>query len=139
MHAPNQSPTFTFTAEVTSLLRQVAHANQGRRVTIDDLRDALDRMVEDEPPPTTLRMTPPLNALLARAWVLATERRSPNVARQDVCQALAEAAAIEAGVNVARLSFARWRLHRQYTMDPRKRVHTDPQNSMATTREERNV
>ena len=97
-------------AEVRLALRHLARAAAGSPATVEQLRATLNRPPEADPGPATLRAAPPLRALLARAGALADQRGAERIARQDLDEALAEAQALAAGLDLARLRFARWRL-----------------------------
>jgi hypothetical protein len=94
--------------EAAQLLRRAIQLGNPGRTTVDDLRMAVDHPVPMELPPSRLRGDAPLAQLLRRAMDLAKNRGVDLVSRADLIEALVEAEAVSAGLDLERLRFVRY-------------------------------
>jgi len=104
--------------EAAQLLRRAIQLGDTGRTTIADLRTAIEHPAPVELPPTRLRGDAPLARVLRRAMDLAQARGSDMVARHDLLEALAEAEAVAAGLDLDRLRFVRYCLDRANGSSP---------------------
>jgi hypothetical protein len=125
-----------FDGEAVQVLRLAGRLATGR-VEVEHLRQALAQPPHEPLPATNLRLAPPLLALLERAADLAQERGQAQVARVDLAEALAEAAAGQAGLDLERLRFARWLVARRYPEAPRLRQYRAEANEAISGSQER--
>jgi hypothetical protein len=98
--------------EAAQLLRRAIQLGDPGRTTIADLRRAIEHPVPFELPPSRLRGDAPLAKVLRRAMELAEARSADVVSRLDLLEALAEAEAVAAGLDLDRLRFVRWCVRR---------------------------
>jgi hypothetical protein len=98
--------------EAAQLLRRAIQLGDPGRTTIADLRMALEHPVPVELPPSRLRGDAPLARVLRRAMELAESRGLELVGRRDLLEALAEAEAVSAGLDLDRLRFVRFCVER---------------------------
>jgi hypothetical protein len=103
-----------FDRESTRILRQVAHGTPRSLATPDHLRAAVNYPTRALLPIVALRPGPELVGVFERARCLATLRRGRCIGVSDLREALAEQTALEAGLDLQRLRFTRWRLQRLY-------------------------
>lgn len=94
--------------EAAQLLRRAIQLGDPGRTTVADLRLAVEHPVPVELPPSRLRGDAPLARLLRRAMEIAEGRGRQTVSRADLIEALVEAEAEVAGLDLARLRFARY-------------------------------
>jgi hypothetical protein len=100
--------------EAAQLLRRAIQLGDPGRTSVADLRKAIEHPVPFQLPPSRLRGDAPLAKLLRRAMGLAEQRGTDLVSRADLVEALAEAEAVTAGLDLSRLHFARFWLSRAY-------------------------
>src|SRR3954466_15539765 len=93
--------------EAAQLLRRAIQLGDPGRTSVADLRKAIEHPVPFQLPPSRLRGDAPLARLLGRAMELAGVRGSELVSRADLVEALTEAEAVAAGLDLQRLRFAR--------------------------------
>lgn len=103
--------------EAAQLLRRAIQLGDPGRTTIADLRRAVEHPVAFTLPPSRLRGDSPLANVLRRSMELAQERGGEQVSRVDLLDALIEAEAVSAGLDLSRLRFARWRARRLADQD----------------------
>jgi hypothetical protein len=94
--------------EAAQLIRRAIQLGNPGRTTVDDLRTAVDHPVPMELPPSRLRGDAPLAQLLRRAMDIAKNRGVDLVSRADLIEALVEAEAVAAGLDLERLRFVRY-------------------------------
>jgi hypothetical protein len=99
--------------EAAQLLRRAIQLGDPGRTSVADLRKAIEHPVPFQLPPSRLRGDAPLAKLLRRAMELAEGRGSDLVSRADLLEALAEAEAVAAGLDLNRLHFARFWIERR--------------------------
>lgn len=99
---------------VQQILRRAGCLADGRPVTAEELWQAAYTLPGAPLPPATLRLAPEACEVLARASTLARERSQRTLRRAELVEALCEARARAAGLDLARLRFVRWRLEQQY-------------------------
>ena len=104
--------------EAAQLLRRAIQLGDPGRTTVADLRLAVEHPVPVELPPSRLRGDAPLAKLLRRAMDIAQGGDRQTVSRADLIEALVEAEAETAGLDLARLRFARYWVERAYA-EPR--------------------
>ena len=104
--------------EAAQLLRRAIQLGDPGRTTVADLRQAVEHPVSLELPPSRLRGDAPLAKLLRRAMDIAQGGDRQTVSRADLIEALVEAEAEAAGLDLARLRFARYCVGRTYA-EPR--------------------
>ena len=100
--------------EAAQLLRRAIQLGDPGRTTVADLRLAVEHPIPLDLPPSRLRGDAPLANLLRRAMDIAKGHGRETVSRADLIEALVEAEAISAGLNLDRLRFARFRVERTY-------------------------
>jgi hypothetical protein len=100
--------------EAAQLLRRAIQLGDPGRTTIENLRTAIEHPAPVELPPSRLRGDAPLAKVLRRAMDLAQSRGSQIVGRWDLLEALAEAEAVSAGLDLDRLRFVRYYLDRAH-------------------------
>lgn len=93
--------------EAAQLLRRAIQLGDPGRTTVADLRLAVEHPVPVELPPSRLRGDAPLARLLRRAMDAAKGRGRETVSRADLVEALVEAEAEAAGLDLDRLRFVR--------------------------------
>jgi hypothetical protein len=98
--------------EAAQLVRRAIQLGDPGRTTVADLRLAVEHPVPIELPPSRLRGDAPLARLLRRAMDLAESRCAATVSRADLLEALAEAEATAAGLDLERLRFVRYCVER---------------------------
>ena len=98
--------------EAAQLLRRAIQLGNPGRTTIEDLRMAVEHPVPYELPPSRLRGDAPLANVLRRAMELAESRDVGMVGRRDLIDAMAEAEAVSAGLDLERLRFVRYCIDR---------------------------
>lgn len=113
----------TLDPEAAQLLRHAAQLAGARPVTLAELRRAHEEPAAAPLPPTRLRADAAVAEVVRRAGTLAEQRGCATVGRGDLLEALVEAEAVAAGLDLERLRFARWRLERVYGGPPRAREH----------------
>ena len=99
--------------EAAQLLRRAIQLGDPGRTTVADLRLAVEHPVQIELPPSRLRGDAPLAKLLRRAMELAESRGRETVSRAELIEALVEAEAVAAGLDLDRLRFARYCVERE--------------------------
>jgi hypothetical protein len=104
--------------EAAQLLRRAIQLGDPGRTTIADLRLAIEHPAPIELPPSRLRGDAPLARVLRRAMELAESRSSEKVGRRDLLEALAEAEAVAAGLDLDRLHFVRFCVERAHGEAP---------------------
>ena len=100
--------------EAAQLLRRAIQLGDPGRTTVADLRLAVEHPVPIELPPARLRGDAPLAKLLRRAMDIARGRGRETVSRADLIEALVEAEAEAAGLDLARLRFVRYWIERAH-------------------------
>lgn len=95
--------------EAAQLLRRAIQLGNPGRTTVEDLRSAVEHPMSITLPPARLYGDAPLARVLRRAMEFAAAGNRDLVSKADLLQALAEAEAVSAGLNLERLRFARWR------------------------------
>ena len=100
--------------EAAQLLRRAIQLGDPGRTTVADLRLAVEHPIPLDLPPSRLRGDAPLANLLRRAMDLAKSQGRETVSRADLIEALVEAEAVAAGLNLDRLRFARYCVERIY-------------------------
>jgi hypothetical protein len=98
--------------EAAQLLRRAIQLGDPGRTTVADLRLAVEHPVSIELPPSRLRGDAPLAKLLRRAMDMAQGAGRATVSRADLIEALVEAEARAAGLDLDRLRFARYCVER---------------------------
>ncbi|MFN8633421.1 MAG: hypothetical protein U0893_06160 [Chloroflexota bacterium] len=98
--------------EAAQLLRRAIQLGDPGRTSIVDLRRAIEHPVPFELPPSRLRGDAPLAKVLRRAMAVAEARGAKVVGRSDLIEALMEAEAEAAGLDLDRLRFYRWCVQR---------------------------
>ncbi len=98
--------------EAAQLLRRAIQLGDPGRTTVRDLRLAVEHPVPMQLPPSRLRGDAPLAQLLRRAMALAKGQGRDTVIRADLIEALVEAEAVAAGLDLDRLRFARYCVER---------------------------
>ena len=98
--------------EAAQLLRRAIQLGDPGRTTVADLRLAVEHPVPMALPPSQLRGDAPLAKLLRRAMEIAEGGARQTVSRADLIEALVEAEAETAGLDLARLRFARYWVQR---------------------------
>jgi len=101
--------------EAAQLLRRAIQLGDPGRTTVADLRLAVEHPVPIELPPSRLRGDAPLAKLLRRAMDITKSRGRETVGRVDLIEALVEAEAETAGLDLARLRFVRFCVERAHT------------------------
>ncbi|HZO29733.1 MAG TPA: hypothetical protein VFH48_27470 [Chloroflexota bacterium] len=100
--------------EAAQLLRRAIQLGDPGRTTVKDLRLAVEHPVPIELPPSRLRGDAPLAQLLRRAMEIARTQSRETVSRADLIEALVEAEAVAAGLDLDRLRFARFCVERAH-------------------------
>lgn len=100
--------------EAAQLLRRAIQLGDPGRTTVADLRLAVEHPVLIELPPSRLRGDAPLARLLRRAMDITRSRGRETVSRADLIEALVEAEAESAGLDLARLRFVRYWVERAH-------------------------
>jgi hypothetical protein len=108
----------TLDPEAAQLLRRAIQLGDHGRTSPADLRRAVEHPVPFQLPPSRLRSDAPLARVLRRAMELAEARGSELVSRRDLLDALAEAEAVAAGLDLGRLRFTRFWLSKIYQDGP---------------------
>jgi hypothetical protein len=102
--------------EAAQLLRRAIQLGDPGRTTVKDLRLAVEHPVPIELPPSRLRGDAPLAQLLRRAMEIARTQSRETVSRADLIEALVEAEAVAAGLDLDRLRFARFCVERAHAV-----------------------
>ena len=119
--------------EAAQLLRRAIQLGDPGRTTVADLRLAVEHPVPIELPPSRLRGDAPLARLLRRAMDITRSRGRETVSRADLIEALVEAEAESAGLDLARLRFVRYWVERSHAeMRPGLRTHGEGVASQST-------
>jgi hypothetical protein len=100
--------------EAAQLLRRAIQLGDPGRTTVADLRLAVEHPVPYDLPPSRLRGDAPLARVLRRAMALAETRGARLVGRRDLLEALTEAEAVAAGLDLDRLRFVRYCVDRAH-------------------------
>jgi hypothetical protein len=118
------APSLPFGDDAAVFLRRAAVLAGAGPAELAHLRAALSGTGEP-PESATLRATPAVQALLARAHALALDEATGRIERRHLIEALLEAEVAVLGLDLNQLRFQRWRLGRQYGQAPGRRQCLD--------------